>query len=342
MSDHKASDARGSDDRGSREPRPVRLGWWLSAEEHDPRALVTHARLAEGAGFTTAMISDHLRPWTRRQGNASHVWSVLGAIAEATETLEVGTGVTAMVSRNDPINIAHAAATVAVMSEGRFFLGVGTGERLNEQPFGQRWARTGERREQMEEGIEVLRSLFAGGNVNHRGRWWNVENLSLATRPATPPPIYVATAGPRSAALAGQIGDGIIGVTPDQRLVDAFRGSGGSGKPCLGQVHVSIAATLEEARENAWNWWSQAVVPPALLSEMSKPEHFEAASTAVGRDTIGDMVVCATDAGPIVAAIDRFVGAGYGTVYVHQVGPDQQRLVDLAAAELLPHYGTAA
>ena len=118
--------------------RPFRLGWWLSSEEHDPRHLVTHAVLAEAAGFETAMISDHLQPWVRHQGHGSFVWTVIGAIANATERLEVGTGVTAMVHRNNPVGVAQAACTAAVMLEGRFFLGVGSGERLSEQPFGER------------------------------------------------------------------------------------------------------------------------------------------------------------------------------------------------------------
>src|SRR2546423_1318123 len=125
----------------------LRLGWWLSSEEHDPRELVRHAIKAEAAGFRTAMISDHLRPWVPAQANASHVWTVLGAIANATDQLELGTGVTALVHRSSPIVVAHAAATAAVMFEGRFFLGVGTGERINEQAFAERWPRAGERRD---------------------------------------------------------------------------------------------------------------------------------------------------------------------------------------------------
>ena len=317
----------------------IRIGWFLSSEEHDPRDLVRDAVNAESAGFVTAMISDHLRPWTRRQGQASHVWTVLGAIAHATDVLEIGTGVTAIVHRNDPINVAHAAATVALCSGDRFFLGVGTGERLNEQPFGERWSRVGERRDQLEEAIGIMQSLWAGGNVNHRGTW-NVENLQLLTRPARPPLLFVASSGKRSAALAGKIADGMIGVAADRRLVEVFRGSGGAGKPCLGQVHVSIAATMDEAVDNAWNWWPHIVVPPQILGELARLEHFESTAEAIGRARISDMVVCATSAEPVIAAIDAFVAAGYDTVYLHQVGPDQARLAAMATAELLPRYAT--
>jgi G6PDH family F420-dependent oxidoreductase len=310
----------------------------LSSEEHDPRALVRHAALAETTGFATAMISDHLRPWVRRQGNASHVWTVLGAIATATSAIEVGTGVSAMVHRYSPIALAHSAATAAVMFEGRFFLGLGSGERLNEQGFGERWPRAGERRASLAEGIGLIRSLCSGDNVIHRGESWSVENLSLATIPATAPPIYIAAGGKLGAKLAADMGDGLIGTSPDNRLIDVFRTGAGAEKRCLAQVHISIATTLDAAVDNAWEWWPNGVVPPAVLGELARPEEFEAIACAVGRGSITEIVVCATDAAPVIAAIDRFIGAGFDTVYIHQVGPDQGRLAALAAGELLPHY----
>ena len=315
----------------------VRLGWWLSSEEHDPRQLVEQAVLAEHSGFPTAMISDHLLPWVRSQAHAGHVWTTVGAIAQAVDELEVGTGVTAIVHRNHPITVAHAAATAAILFEGRFFLGVGTGERLNEQPFGRRWPRAGERRERVREAIDVIRQVWHGENVNVRSKHWRVENLRMLERPASPPPIHVAVSGKRSAQMAGESGDGIIAVTSDPRLVDAFHGADGVG-PCIGQLHVSLAATMDAAVDNAWEHWPNAVVPPALLTELARPEHFEAAVATAARDAVQRSVVCATDATPVVQAIDRFVGAGYATIYLHQVGPDQRRLADLAVGELLPHY----
>jgi G6PDH family F420-dependent oxidoreductase len=284
------------------------------------------------------MISDHLQPWVRHQGHASHVWTTIGAIAQATDALEVGTGVTAMIHRMHPINVAHAAATAAVMLEGRFFLGVGTGERLNEQPFGRRWPRAGERRDRMREAIEVLRTVWWGKNANHRGEHWAVENLRLQTRPAVVPPIYVAASGKRTAALAGENADGLIGVEPDARAVDVFHGSGGAGKPCLAQLTMSLAATQDAAIENAREWWPNALVPPPILTELARPSDFEAVVAAASPEAITGAVLCTDRADAIVAAIDRFVGAGYDTVYLHQIGPDQSRLADLARDELLPHF----
>lgn len=324
-------DAAGDDDE-------VRLGWWASSEEHDPRALVDHAVAAEAAGLRTLMISDHLRPWVRAQGQAPYVWTVLGAMAQATDSLEVGTGVTALVHRAHPVTIAQAVATASVMFEGRFFLGVGTGERLNEQPFGERWPRAGERRAWLAEAIDLIRRLCAGELVDHRGDHWVVERLRLATRPAAVPPVFVASSGPKSARLAGELGDGLIGVAPDARVVDVFRGAGGRGKRCSAQLHVSIAATRDEARDQAWAWWPNAAVPPTVLTELATPAEFEAVADAAGPSTLEDTVVCATDAEQVVEAVDRFVAAGFDTVYLHQVGPDQRRLLDLVESELLPHY----
>ena len=318
----------------------MQLGWWLSSEEHDPRALVEHAVAAEAAGFRTAMISDHLQPWVPAQAQSPYVWTMIGAVAGATSVLEIGTGVTAMVERYSPIVVAHAAATATVLLEGRFFLGVGTGERLNEQAFGARWPNNTERVEHLREAVEIVRRLLQGDNVDHRGERWHVERLRLHTLPAEPPPIYVASSGKRSAALAGEIGDGMIAVTPNAALVETFRGAGGDPRRCIAQLHVSVADSAGAARDNAWRWWPNAVVPPSLLSELANPDDFAATAAAIGPASLSDTIVCATDAAPIVAAVDRFAGAGFGAVYLHQIGPDQRRLLELCTSELLPHYAS--
>ena len=178
-------------------------------------------------------------------------------------------------------------------------------------------------------------------NTNHRGDHFNVEILRLMVRPASKPPIYVAASGARSATLAGELGDGMIMVTADARLVAAYHGAGGEG-PCLAQLHISLADTIDDAIDNAWTWWPNGAVAPALLSELARPQHFEAAIASTQRDAIHDTVTCATGPEPVIAAIDRYVAAGCTTIYIHQIGPDQQRLVDLARRELLPHYPSTA
>lgn len=315
----------------------VRLGWWLSSEEHDPRALVAAAQLAESSGFETAMISDHLQPWVTAQGHAGHVWTTIGAIAQATDRLEVGTGVVAMVHRSHPLTVAHAAATAAVLLEDRFFLGVGAGERLNEQPFGKRWPSSGERRRWLADAIDVIRQVWSGGPVSIDEGHWRVEGFRLFERPASPPPIYVAAGGRGTAELAGERGDGLVGVRADPTLVDAYRSSGGDG-PKIGQLHVALAPSVDAASDLAWEWWPNGAVAPLLLGELARPAQFEAAAANVGREAIDGTVVCASGPEPVIRAIDRFVAAGYGTVYLHQVGPDQRRLADMATSDLLPHY----
>ncbi len=178
-------------------PSLLELGYWLSSEEHDPKVLVRNAARAEEVGFRLAGISDHFHPWVPEQGQSPFVWSVLGGIAEATDQLRVGTGVTAPLIRMHPAIVAHAAATAAVMLDGRFFLGVGTGERLNEHITGVHWPRPDVRREMLEEAVSMIRRLWEGEPVEHHGAHYTVEQAQLFTRPERPPPIVVAGSSPR-------------------------------------------------------------------------------------------------------------------------------------------------
>src|ERR687883_157173 len=190
----------------------VELGYALSSEEHTPNDLVRYARRAEEVGFAFALISDHYHPWLDQQGQSPFVWSVVGAIAHATQRLRLGTGVTCPTMRIHPAIVAQAAATAAAMMPGRFFLGVGTGENLNEHILGDRWPEADVRREMLEEAVEVIRLLWQGGQRSHHGRHYTVENARVYTLPETPPPIIVAASGPKAAELAGRIGDGFWGV----------------------------------------------------------------------------------------------------------------------------------
>ncbi len=314
------------------------VGYWLSSEEHGARALVEHAVRAEASGFGAAMISDHLHPWTPRQGHAAFVWGVLGAIAQATDGLRLATGVTAPIIRMHPAVVAHAAATATVLAPGRFELGVGTGERLNEHVVGERWPRPGERRRMLAEAIEVIRDLLTGEKVNHEGDHYRVEHMQLFTVPPTPPPILVAASGRRSAQLAGEAGDGMISYSPSPNLVEAFERAGGSGKPRIGQVHVCWAPTEEEARRTALEWWPNGAVPERLNSELEQPSDFAALAGMVTEDAIAEAVVCGPDPDRHHRAVARFGAAGYDRVYVHQVGPDQAGFMDFWAREVAPAF----
>lgn len=300
----------------------VTVGYWLSSEEHGPRDLVAHAVAAEAAGFEHAVISDHVHPWVPQQGNAPYVWAVLGAIAQATDRLHLATGVTAPLLRNHPVTVAQAAATTAVLLEGRFALGVGTGERLNEHVTGDAWPRPAARRAHLAESIEVIRRLFAGDEVSFDGEHVTVQHAQLWSRPDVPPPIWVAASGPKSAALAGSCGDGLIGLQPDATLVGAYERAGGSGER-VAQVDLCWAETEAEARATALRWWPNGGMPSGVHSELARPRDFEALADLVTEDRVAGTVLCGPDPDPVVRAVLRFAAAGFTRVHLHQVGPDQ-------------------
>jgi coenzyme F420-dependent glucose-6-phosphate dehydrogenase len=229
----------------------MELGYWLSCEEHDPTTLVAHAVAAERAGFGLAIASDHFHPWIPAQGQAPFVWSVLGAIACATDRITLATGVSAPLRRVHPVTLAHAASTIAAMSRGRFVLGLGIGERLNEHITADPWPRPGVRRRMLQEAIVVLRQLLAGDDVDHEGEFFTVEHARLYTRAATPPPLWVAVGGPRTARVAGEQADGMLGLEPTAGLVETFERAGGAGKPVVAQLHVCLADSVDDAVRTA-------------------------------------------------------------------------------------------
>lgn len=316
--------------RGSTE-----LGYSLSCEEIGPRQLVANARRAEAAGFRHALISDHFHPWLDVQGESPFVWSVIGAIAEATESLELCTGVTCPLIRIHPALVAQAAATSALLLPERFFLCVGTGENLNEHVTGARWPSHAERVEMLEEAVAAMRELWEGGLVSRRGTYFTVDRARLYSVPERPPAVVVAAAGPKSAALAGRIGDGLISTTPDPELVEAFEAAGGRGKPKLGQLTVCVADTDEEAVQTALEHWPNAAIQGDLGQELALPRYFRQAGEMVAGDDVAEAVVCSADPDRHREAIAAFEEAGFDRVYVHQVGTDQDSFFELYERELL-------
>jgi G6PDH family F420-dependent oxidoreductase len=316
----------------------MELGYALSSEEHRPLDLVEHARRAEEAGFTFALVSDHYHPWIDCQGQSPFVWSVPGGIALATERLVVGTGVTCPTIRIHPAVIAQAAATAASMLPGRFFLGVGTGENLNEHVLGDRWPPADVRLEMLDEAIAVMRVLWEGALTDHRGRYFTVENARIYTLPEEPIPVMVAAAAEGAAKLAGAVGDGIVGTSPEAELLETFAAAGGDGKPRYGQLTVCFAESEREARHTAFELWPNAGLKGPLAQELALPSHFEAAAAMVTEDEIAELVVCGPDPDRHAEAIDAYAEAGYDHVYVHQVGPDQDGFLRFYEAEILPRY----
>ncbi len=314
------------------------IGYAISCEEHSPRDILQHAKEAEAAGFPFAMISDHFHPWISRQGHSPFVWGVLGGLAQVTRHMRFGTGVTCPTIRIHPAIIAQAAATAASMLPGRFFLGVGTGEQLNEHILGDRWPPHDVRAELLEEAVGVIRLLWQGGDQTHRGRYFTVEHARVYTLPEELPPIMVAASGPRAAELAGRIGDGLINTSPDADVRKTFERAGGRRKPRYGQLTVCWAKRVAQARKTALEQWPNAALPGELGQELPTPAHFEQAAQLVTEDTIAEQVVCGPDAQKHIAKLQEFVDAGYDHVAVHQVGPDQSGFFDFYAREVLPHF----
>jgi G6PDH family F420-dependent oxidoreductase len=324
-----------ADYRGKSE-RVIELGYALSSEEHQPIELVRHAAEAEAVGCNFAFISDHFHPWTDRQGQSPFVWTVLGAIARETTRLRLATGVTCPTIRTHPVVIAQAAATTAALMPGRFALGLGTGENLNEHITGARWPSADERREMLCEAVEVIRLLWGGDQVSHRGTYYTVDRARLYTVPEELPPVYVAAAGTQAAEVAGRIGDGLVSTAPDADLVQAFAEAGGEGKPRYGQVTVCWAETLEQAVETAFEWWPNAALGGELGQELPMPAHFEQACATLRPQDVAEKVVCGPDPEPYRAAIDEYANAGFDHVYLHQVGPDQAGFLRFFQHELSP------
>jgi G6PDH family F420-dependent oxidoreductase len=312
------------------------IGYKLSSEEHRPNDLVRYAEMAEGAGFTFALISDHFHPWIDAQGQSPFVWCVIGGVARATRRLRLGTGVTCPTVRVHPAIVAQAAATAAAMLEGRFFLGVGTGENLNEHVVGAGWPETDVRQERLQEAIEIMRLLWSGGQKSHRGRHYTVENARLYTLPETLPPLLIAAGGPKSAEIAAQLGDGLVGTSPDQAMLARFDEAGGRGKPKVAEVTVCWASDERSARRTAHEWWPTAAMESSLSWELPLPKHFEDVATLVTEDAVAESIVCGPDADRHVQAITTYAEAGYDQICVHQVGPDQEGFMRFYERDVLP------
>jgi G6PDH family F420-dependent oxidoreductase len=312
------------------------FGYALSSEEHGPQDLVTNARAAEEAGFTFAMISDHFHPWTDSQGQSPFVWSVIGGIAQVTERLELGTGVTCPTIRIHPAIVAHAAATAAAMMPGRFLLGLGTGENLNEHVVGEGWPAPDERLALLEEAIEILHLLWQGGYQTYRGEFYDVPQARLYTLPDEPPPIGVAAAKPRAAELAGRAGDAFINTAPDRDLIERFEEAGGEGKRKYGQITMCWAETEEQGRKTALEIWPNAALGGDLGYELPLPRHYEEATENVTEEEIGEAIPCGPDAERYLEDIRTYEQAGYTHIYFHQIGRDQAGFLRFFERELKP------
>lgn len=300
----------------------VSYGYTLSSEEHTPSDLVRNARRAEKHGFDFVSISDHFHPWVSTQGHSPFVWSVLGAVAASTERLRVGVGVTCPILRIHPAILAHATATTSLLFDGRFFFGVGTGEALNEHILGDRWPPPEVRLEMLEEAVGLIRSLWSGDTVDHRGAYYQVENAKLFDPPDQPPPIVVSAFGPKAVDVAARIGDGYWGTSPERELVEQYQAAGGKG-PRYAQVDLCWAEDAASARKVVHEVWPNAGVPGQLSQDLPTWTHFEQAAAMVSEEEATKSIPCGPAVEPVVASVRQYLEAGYDHLYFHQIGPDQ-------------------
>jgi G6PDH family F420-dependent oxidoreductase len=310
------------------------FGYFLSTEEYTPQELLEQAALAEEAGFDALWISDHFHPWNDEQGQSAFVWSVIGALSRVCR-LPVMTAVTCPTMRISPVIVAQAAATSAVLHDGRFRLGVGSGEALNEHIHGQAWPGAEVRLEMLEEAVEVMRRLWTGEVVDHRGTYYTVDNARIYTLPERPPEVWVSGFGPQATRLAGRIGDGYVTTSPDQELLDLFRSTSG-GKPGAAGLKAAWAPTEEEGVEHAHRLWRTSGVPGELAQVLPTPRHFEQAAKLVTPDMTRDSLVCGPDVERHVASYAPYLEAGFDEVYVAAIGPHYRDMISRFGADVLP------
>lgn len=313
----------------------VDIGYTLMGEQRSPKDLVRDAVLAEQAGFDFLVASDHYFPWLEVQGHSPYTWTVLGAVAQATERIPFMTYVTCPIIRYHPVIVAQKAATLALLSDGRFSLGLGAGEQLNEHVVGQEWPPVDVRHAMLREAIEIIRELWGGGYVTYRGTHFDAVSAKLYDLPDEPIRIGVAGSGPSSCAIAAELGDFFIGTEPKPELKQKYEAAGGTGE-LVGQfpvVHGPDAAAARDLLHEQFRW---GTLGWKVQAELPGPAGFEAATQYVRPDDMADAGPWGPDVEPFVEQVRTFADAGYSRIAMVQVGPDQERFCDWFASTLKP------
>ncbi|MGC5322342.1 TIGR03885 family FMN-dependent LLM class oxidoreductase [Micromonospora arida] len=312
------------------------LGFHASHEQFPPSALLRLVEAARAAGFTRAMCSDHFAPFGAEQGHSGFAWSWLGAALARTD-LPLGV-VNAPGQRYHPAIVAQAAATLTEMFPGRFWLALGSGQALNEHITGARWPAKPERNARLRECVQVIRALFAGECVDHRGLV-TVDRAVLWSRPAQPPPVYAAAVTPETARWAGSWADGLItinqGIDRVRQVVDAYRDGGGGG-PVLLQVHLSWAADEETALRVAHEQWRTAILGSDLGWDLATPDDFAEATAYVRPEDMREHVLVSSDTGRHTHWLREYADLGVDEIYLHHVGRDQDGFLEVFGSRVLP------
>ncbi|HEX2316985.1 MAG TPA: TIGR03557 family F420-dependent LLM class oxidoreductase [Thermomonospora sp.] len=315
----------------------MRFGYTTLCEQTPPKQVVADLVAAEAAGYDFSVTSDHYFPWIEEQGHSAYAWAVLGAAAHATERIPLMTFVTCPTMRYHPAVVAQKAATLGVLSDGRFSLGLGAGENLNEHVVGHGWPSVDVRHEMLAEAVEIIGALFAGGYVNYHGVHFDVDSAKLWDVPDRPVPIAVAAGGPRAATLAGEFADALVATEPDTAILEEFDATGGEGKPRYGQLPVAYDTDAEAARERAHRLWRWGTAGWKVMAELPGPAHFAAHSAHVRPEDVASMVPCGPDLEAYVEAVRPYAEAGFTHLALCQIGADRQKdFLSWSEAELLP------
>ncbi|GAA1341343.1 TIGR03557 family F420-dependent LLM class oxidoreductase [Saccharothrix algeriensis] len=311
----------------------MRIGYKLASEAYGPQELVRQAVRAEEAGFDFVEISDHFHPWLDNQGHSPFTWTVLGAIAARTERVGLVTGVTCPTVRYHPAIIAQAAATLALVSDGRFALGVGSGERLNEHVVGRGFPAVRVRQKMLREALEIIRLLWRGGYRSYDGEYLQLEDARVFDLPDTPPVIAVAAGGGDAATIAAELGDGLFATEPRADLVERYRAAGGAG-PRYAEAPLAWAPDEQTAVRAALDTSRWAVTGWKVMSELPNPANFAAATTTVTEADVRAQFACGPDPRRHLEVVRPFVEAGFDHVVLQNAGPDPDGFIDFFRAEL--------
>jgi G6PDH family F420-dependent oxidoreductase len=314
------------------------FGYTMMCEQSRPDQLVHDVQLAEQAGFDFSVTSDHYQPWLDEQGHSGYAWSILGAAAQATERIGLMSYVTCPILRYHPAVVAQRAATMGILSGGRFRLGLGAGENLNEHVAGKGWPTAGVRHEMLGEAVEVIRRLLAGEDpVNFRGRYFDVESARLWDLPDERVPIGIAVSGPESCRLAGEQADVMVATEPRRELGELFDAAGGAGRPRVGQIAIAYDPDRDAALQRAHEQFRWFGLGWRVNPELPNPASFEEATRFVTPQQVAEQLSCGPDVEEHVEKIRAFVDAGFTEVALVQIGADQQApFVAWAERELLP------
>jgi G6PDH family F420-dependent oxidoreductase len=321
----------------------MQLGYTMMTEQAGPRELVGHVVRAEEVGFDFAVSSDHYFPWLDEMGHSPNAWVTLGAVAQATSRIPLMTYVTCPTFRYHPAVVAQQAATLQILSEGRFTLGLGSGENLNEHVVGQGWPPADVRQEMFMEAIQIIRELFDGeGYTNFRGQHFDVESAKLWDLPEKRVPIGVASGGKQASRIAGELADVLIATEPEPELVEAFDAAGGAGKPRIAQMPISFGTDKAAAVTRAHSLFRWFGFGWKVNAELPGPIAFDAAAQFVREEDVESSIPCGDDVGAVIDAAREYADAGFTHLALVQIGGDQQEpYLEWTRNELLPAWREA-